>query len=265
MNRPFLKWAGGKTRVIPELKKYFDTDIDLFVEPFCGSGSVWINTDYKKYIICDINNDLINLFNTLKNEGPEFIKYCNKLFNKFGLDDYNTLRDKFNKITDIRKKSALFVYLNRHCFNGLCRYNSSGKFNVPVGKYKTIYFPQKEMEFFAEKSENAMFYCMDFRDIFDKIKDEKCMIYCDPPYVPISKTSDFTAYAKTGFNYEDQKDLYKCALETNGKVVISNSYMAKDLYRDMKIMEIDVSRNISANKNNRKSVKEIIAVKEKAR
>jgi DNA adenine methylase len=264
INKPFLKWAGGKTKVFPKLQTHFDNS-DVFVEPFCGSGAVWINTDYKKYIISDINKDLINLYKILKKEQASFIDYCYTFFNEGNNQDcYYEYRKEFNSTSDIRKKSALFVYLNRHCFNGLCRYNSKGGFNVPHGKYKTVYFPRKEMEFFAKKSKKATFYCWGFDKVFEKAeKLNSCIIYCDPPYIPISDTSDFTSYSKDGFGMDKQNQLYDYAIKSKHKVVLSNSNKAKELYSGLKIFEIDVRRSISAKSDSREKVKEVIAIKEK--
>lgn len=264
LNKPFLKWAGGKTKVFPKLSPHFD-NADVFVEPFCGSGAVWLNTNYDKYIIADINKDLINLYKTLKKEKGKFIDYCQSFFNDGNNQEcFYDYRSKFNSTTDVREKSALFVYLNRHCFNGLCRYNSSGGFNVPYGKYKTVYFPRKEMEFFANKAKKASFFCSGFDKVFNKIeKLDSCVVYCDPPYIPISDTSDFTAYSKDGFGQDKQEQLYNCAVNSKHKVVLSNSSSAKKLYADLKLFEIDVRRSISAKSASREKVKELIAVKER--
>jgi DNA adenine methylase len=262
--KPFLKWAGGKIKILPKLIPYFDNS-EIFVEPFCGSGSVWLNTDYKKYIIADINEDLINLYKTLKKEQSDFINYCYSFFNNSNNQEcYYKYRNNFNSTSNIKEKSALFIYLNRHCFNGLCRYNSSGKFNVPYGKYNTIYFPRKEMEFFAEKSKKVKFLCEDFNKVFkitEKLDD--CIIYCDPPYIPISNTSNFTSYSKDIFNQERQEQLYHYIINSKHRVVVSNSTKAKSLYSKLEIIEIDVRRNISSKGESRKKIKEIIAIKEK--
>ena len=133
--KPFLKWAGGNYRLIDRIQSVLPAGNRL-IEPFVGSGAVFLNTNYKSNLLTDSNPDLINLFKNLQNEGQNFINYCSSFFvpeNNNELAFYQ-FREEFNTTTDIRKKSALFGYLNRHCFNGLCRYNSKGGFNVPFGR-----------------------------------------------------------------------------------------------------------------------------------
>ena len=135
--RPFLKWAGGKYRLIERIKEKLPPGKRL-LEPFAGSCALSLNTDYDSYWLNDINADLINLYKTLQKDGPSFIAFCRAFFK----DTNNTpekfyeLRQQFNTEKDIYSKAALFLYLNRHGYNGLCRYNSSGEFNVPFGQYK---------------------------------------------------------------------------------------------------------------------------------
>ena len=158
IKKPFLKWAGGKTRVLKHILPLLPKGKRL-VEPFCGSGSVFLNTNYEEYLVSDINPDLINIYNFLKEENKDFIEYCKSFFtsNNNTQERYTELRDLFNSTKDIRIKSALFIYLNRHGFNGLCRYNSTGGFNVPFGRYTKPYFPEKEMLLFQEKTKTVTF------------------------------------------------------------------------------------------------------------
>src|SRR5688572_13598849 len=145
--KPFLKWAGSKTKLISFLKPYLPEGDYRYVEPFVGSGAVFLNTDYSKNLLCDSNEDLISLYKILKSEKRSFIKSCEGLFSKANNTDtrFYTLREEFNKSSHGERRAALFVYLNRHCYNGLCRYNSAGQFNTPFGKYSGPYFPRTEM------------------------------------------------------------------------------------------------------------------------
>ena len=262
MQRSFLKWAGGKSSVFSIISQHFDKNADVFVEPFCGSGVVWLNTDFPKYIVADLNADLMNTFSVLKQQKVKFINYCEKFFiNGNDKTTYYSLRNKFNSTTDKTEKAALFVYLNRHCFNGLCRYNASGEFNVPMGQYSSVYFPRNEMEFFVKKAQKADFYCCDFEKIFDKVKNLNYTMYCDPPYIPSSDTSNFTAYVKNGFNYTDHQKLYGRISNADKRIVVSNSFPAKKLYAGLSIIEVENNRNIGASKGSRKKVKEIVGVK----
>ena len=140
--KPFLKWVGGKYKIIDHILKNLPNGKKL-IEPFAGSGAVFLNTDFEEYLIADTNTDLINLYKQVQTNGEDFIAYASALF----IPDNNTetkfytLRSEFNDCTEPARKAALFVYLNRHCFNGLCRYNSKGKFNVPFGRYSKPVFP----------------------------------------------------------------------------------------------------------------------------
>ena len=148
--RPFLKWAGGKYRLLERILPLLPEGRRFF-EPFVGSGAVFLNTRYDEYCLSDINQDLINLYKTLQQNSEEFISFAGSLFTSENNSRprHEELRDRFNSTRDVVEKSALFIYLNRHCFNGLTRYNLSGKFNVPFGRYAQPYFPSEEMRQFV--------------------------------------------------------------------------------------------------------------------
>lgn len=149
--KPFLKWPGGKYRQVGRICKQLG-DGNRLVEPFAGSAALFLNTDFKYYLLADSNSDLINLYQQLQSEGESFIQYCQKFFNtrNNNKDVYYEYRSRFNRTDNLRLKSALFLYLNRHGYNGLCRYNSKGDFNVPFGRYERPYFPYREMHFFIK-------------------------------------------------------------------------------------------------------------------
>lgn len=265
--KPFLKWPGGKYRQIERICKQLG-DGKRLVEPFIGSAAVFLNADYKQYLLADSNIDLINLYRQLQQEGESFIEYCQTFFgtrynNKTVF--YNH-RDTFNRTGDVRLKSALFLYLNRHGYNGLCRYNSKGEFNVPFGRYERPYFPAKEMRYFYEKSGKAKFIHAGFAETMKQVKPGD-IVYCDPPYAPLSSTACFTDYAAGGFDWEHQLELAKWAsrLSKQGiRVVISNHDIEAivDLYRDNgAAMDLfKVRRTISCNAGNRAKVGELLAV-----
>lgn len=169
--KPFLKWAGGKYRLVDLIKNNLPQGNRL-IEPFVGSGALFLNTEYSANLLADSNPDLINLFKLLQKEGRGFMSYCQGLF----LSENNTelafyhLREEFNTTSDMRRKAAFFVYLNRHCFNGQCRYNSKGGFNVPFGRYTKPKLPEKEMYYSYEKSQNAVFEVADFITTMEKAK-----------------------------------------------------------------------------------------------
>ncbi|HTD66396.1 MAG TPA: Dam family site-specific DNA-(adenine-N6)-methyltransferase [Candidatus Limnocylindria bacterium] len=264
--KPFLKWAGAKTQLVKKLRPLFPEGDYRFIEPFVGSGVVFLNTQYRSSLLSDSNQDIISLYSVLKRKPREFIQRCRELFiaeNNFE-EQFYKLRAEFNSCDNIERRASIFVYLNRHCFNGLCRYNQKGKFNTPFGRYEHVPFPKDKMEIFAEKLESAELQKADFRVVLSKAGDGD-VVYCDPPYVPLTATASFTNYAAGGFSGEDQEDLRKLALEASerGAVVILSNHdtpVTRKLYRQAQVTEVMVSRTISCDGRNRNKVKEIIAV-----
>ncbi|OCG01386.1 Dam family site-specific DNA-(adenine-N6)-methyltransferase [Gilliamella sp. wkB112] len=268
--RAFLKWAGGKYELVDTIKQYLPEG-DQLIEPFVGAGSVFLNTNYKSYILADINNDLIELFNLLKTNPDQFINDLKLLFNSQNnnSDAYYQLRDVFNASQDQYLRSLLFVYLNRHCYNGLCRYNNSGLFNVPFGRYNTIYFPEKELYFFAEKAQTAKFICAPYQDVMKKAK-RNSVIYCDPPYLSANEATGFTAYYSNNFGFEEHKRLSqlaeKIAYKNDIPVLVSNHYTdyTKTLYNKAYYLHrTEIRRSISCAGEGRKKIDEILALYKK--
>lgn len=264
-NRPFLKWPGGKYRIIDRIKEQLPSGSRL-IEPFVGSGAVFLNTDYPRYLLADSNRDLINIYRCLQKEGASFVEYCRQFFvpenNK--AEKYYELRERFNETDDVYEKSALFLYLNRHGYNGLCRYNAVGHFNVPFGRYAKPYFPEREMLYFAEKVKKADVLCADFRDTL-ALAEKGDVVYCDPPYVPLSDTSNFTEYSPGGFGRAEQLALAKMAkrlAERGIPVLISNhdTEFTRTHYDTAHISSFDVPRFISCDGKNRHKVSELLAL-----
>jgi DNA adenine methylase len=267
VQKPFLKWAGRKTKLVAAIKQLLPPEGKRFIEPFVGSGAVFINTSYPKSILSDSNKDIVNLFSFLREDTDNFIRRCQRLFidGNNTAEKFNEFRDEFNNTTDLVRRAAIFVYLNRHCFNGLCRYNKNGKFNVPFGRYDSPYFPRHEMLAFAKKLKTATLKSQDFRQSIGEAKRGD-VIYCDPPYVPLSDTANFTDYASGGFTLQDQQDLARysiAAAQRGATVLISNhdTEVTRKLYNNAaKIMPVLVSRTISCDGKNRNKVKELLAV-----
>lgn len=270
MRKPFLKWAGNKFRVLPELLPLIGTP-RRYIEPFSGSTAVALNVNAEEYVLNDINKDLINLYRYLTNPNDDsFLKYCDELFRPENNDkeEYLAFRELFNNSTDTLERSRLFVYLNRHCFNGLTRYNSKGGFNVPFGKMKNPKCPVNEMMAFRMYylQKNHRFVSTSFEDsaLYENVGSGD-VVYFDPPYVPASETASFTDYAKEGFTYDQQVQLAELAesLSNRGaKVIISNHDVptTRELYKNAEIHSLEVTRSISAKGSSRKKAKELIAV-----
>ncbi|WP_337049241.1 Dam family site-specific DNA-(adenine-N6)-methyltransferase [Serratia fonticola] len=264
MIRSPLKWAGSKARIIDTLRQHLPAGNRL-VEPFAGSASVFLNTDYRSHLLADINPDLIGLFNTIKYIHEELINASRYRFKKHTENDYYDARDLFNFGEDVGdfEKSVIFLYLNRHCFNGLCRYNGSGWFNVPYGKYAAPYFPEEEIRQFAEKAKSAVFLCLDFEETIE-MAGPGDVVYCDPPYIPTSNTANFTKYHSAGFTPDDHSRMIvalHAAVARGCQVVVSNAAIAANAYKysGFTVHHITAPRSVSCKGNKRKAASEIIA------
>lgn len=266
--RPFLKWAGNKYRIIDRILEVLPAGGRL-IEPFAGSAAVFLNTDYERYLLADTNADLINLYKTLKREGPRFIDECAPLFSERNNrpERYYRLREEFNRCEELRRRAALFVYLNRHGYNGLCRYNASGGFNVPFGRYKRPYFPADEMLGFHHKAKatRTAFHQWDFARAIKQAQVGD-VVYCDPPYVPLSLSANFTAYSPGGFDLERQRSLAEIAAKAAQRgipVLISNhnTDFTLNAYRGARqLSQFEVQRFISCNGHRREHAGELLAL-----
>ncbi|MEP7703998.1 Dam family site-specific DNA-(adenine-N6)-methyltransferase [Paraglaciecola sp. 25GB23A] len=265
-NRAFLKWAGGKYSLIEAITAKLPKANKL-IEPFVGAGSVFLNTQYPKYLLNDINPDLINLYKILQKRSDQYITDSASLFVPANNDEarYYALREKFNQSNDVYERAVIFLYLNRFGYNGLCRYNQKGIFNVPFGRYKAPYFPHKEILFFAEKSQQATFTCQSFEQVFTRAR-KGAVIYCDPPYAPISETAKFNSYSSGGFSISSQSLLAqlaeKTAFERKIPVLISNhdTQFTREIYQEAQLTELQVNRFISQNGGTRNKVGELLAL-----
>lgn len=264
MNKAFLKWAGGKSKSLDIIEKSVGHVKGRFIEPFVGSGVVFLNISANKYVLADYNNDLMFVYKYLKSTTEEFIISCEYYFqDKFNKKEkFYELRNEFNNLGDNMKRASLFVYLNRHCFNGLCRYNSKGGFNVPFGKYKKPYFPKNEMLFCSNKLKACDLYYQSFENTIALAKRED-VIYCDPPYVPLSDTAHFTAYKGGGFSKEQQEILAALAEKSKCLFMVSNhdTEFTRMLYSKADRIETkQINRFISAKVKGRKKTNELLAI-----
>ncbi|WP_420852006.1 Dam family site-specific DNA-(adenine-N6)-methyltransferase [Pelotomaculum isophthalicicum] len=264
--RPFLKWPGSKYRIVDRVKEQLPPGRRL-IEPFVGSGAVFLNTDYDNYLLADNNPDLINVFRFLQSEGKIFIEYCRTFFTPENNSEevYYTYRHEFNNTKDDKLKAALFLYLNRHGYNGLVRYSLKGNFNTPFGTYEKPYFPEKEMIYFHKKAQRAQFICCGFEDAMSQAMPGQDVCYCDPPYVNLSPTANFTSYSTGGFGLEEQLRLAKLAkglAEKGIPVLLSNhdTEFVRRAYASAQIIAFDVQRFISCDSTNRGRVGEVLAL-----
>lgn len=264
-NRAFLKWAGGKYPLLDDIKRYLPQG-DCLIEPFVGAGSVFLNTDFSRYVLADINSDLIDLYNIVKTQPDAYVAAARGLFipQTNCAETYYQLRNEFNLSREPFRRATLFLYLNRHGYNGLCRYNLRGEFNVPFGRYKRPYFPEAELYHFAKKAKNASFFCESYAESMARAVDNS-VVYCDPPYAPLSATANFTAYHTNSFSLEQQIHLAALAeglVDRQIPVLISNhdTAMTRIWYQPAKLHVVKVRRSISSNGGTRKKVDELLAL-----
>ena len=274
----FVKWAGGKTQLLNQFEQFLPEKIDRYFEPFIGSGAVFFyikQTCHPKYcMISDNNQDLINLYITIKDNLDELLPLLETYKRKHKQnpkDYYYQQRHLFNKTKDRLEKSALFIYLNKTCFNGLYRVNSKGEFNVPFGKYENPAVVQKEKLKLASKLLNegkVDIKTMHFSKISEYVKKGD-FIYFDPPYYPLSVTSSFTSYQKEDFLEKEQRQLSKVfqILDTLGcRVMLSNSDAAliHELYKNYEqkgqLFFVKAKRMINCNANGRKPINEVVVI-----
>ena len=266
-----LKCVGSKALLMPQLHRHLPEGKRL-VEPFAGSCAVMMNTDYDEYLIADVNPDLVNLYKVMAYQTEAFLKELEILFSAGSVGDmesravyYYAVRDAFNMSgkafgNESVEAAARFVYLNRHGFNGLCRYNRRGMFNVPYGKLKKPYFPLDEVRAFAEKAMRATFVTAHYAETLDMVRNDD-VVYCDPPY--LTETGNFTSYTEGGFSHLDQGRLARKLrrLAARGiQVVASNSdsQMVHYLYAGFEAVKINAPRSVGAAAASQKVAAELI-------
>ncbi len=289
--RPFVKWAGGKGSLIPQLKNFYPFElenetINKYVEPFIGGGAVLINIlqkyDVKEVYAFDINIDLINCYNVIKNNVDELINKLDKMEKDFIIleqDDrqkyFYEIRKEYNsyridKNEQSVKRASEFIFLNRTCFNGLYRVNKSGEFNVPCGKYKNPTICDADnLRNLSSLIRNVVFQYGDYTKS-EQYVDNNTFVYFDPPYRPLSVSSGFTSYTKEDFNDDNQKELatyYKKLNEKKAKLMLSNSNpkntnkddtFFEEIYKGFNINEVSAKRMINANAKGRGAISELL-------
>lgn len=265
---PIVKWAGGKRQLLPEIRKYIPEKIGIYYEPFVGGGAVLFDLQPERAIVNDINSELINLYQVVKDDVQGLIEDLSKHKNE--ADYYYNIRaldrdeEAFKMLSDIERASRIH-FLNKTCFNGLFRVNLAGQFNTPFGKYKNPNIVNSEnlkavSEYFNVAE--VEFRCTDFENALNGIK-EGDFVYFDPPYDPISESSSFTGYVAGGFDREEQKRLKELCdkLNSNGvKFLLSNSStkFILDLYKDYNVEIIQARRLVNSDVNGRGEVDEVL-------
>lgn len=266
---PFLKWVGGKRQLMPSIVDHLPENIKdyKYIEPFIGGGAVFFNLQPKNAVINDYNEELINVYQVIKDNLDELIIDLKKHKNE--AEYFYSIRSldrngEFKKLSAVQRASRV-IFLNKTCFNGLYRVNNAGEFNSPFGRYKNPNIVNEPTLKAVNKflnSNNIEINSGDYSEILKKT-DKKCFVYLDPPYHPISESSNFTGYVQGGWNMYDQIDLKTACDELHKKGVkflLSNSSadFIKDLYKDYKITIVKANRAINSNGADRGEVDEVL-------
>lgn len=288
--KPFLKWAGGKGQLVKEIEKFYpfeDSKITKYAEPFVGGGAILFDIiskyDLEEIYISDINKELINTYCVVRDNIDILIEILCKFQEEFiPLDTdnrkeyYLRKRERFNalkfdkKINDNIEKSAIMIFLNKTCFNGLYRVNKKGLFNVPMGSYKNpLICDEKNLRAISKKLQNVNIACVDYKESMSFI-DEKTFVYFDPPYRPLTDTANFTSYTENVFDDEKQIELARfveSVHEKGAKILISNSdpkntnledNFFDEIYSAFNIRRVEANRMINCHAESRGKIKELL-------
>lgn len=260
---PALQWAGGKTQLLGTIREKMPSHYNNYFEPFVGGAAVLLELQPKQATINDINEQLINLYRQLKTSAEDVINEVKKLdLVPCTKERYYAIRERYNKKIEANaqdvESAATMIWLNKHCFNGLYRVNKKGLFNVSYNNRvngKSI--DEDNIRAIGQylKNEDVNITCKDFEDVCTDVKPGD-FVYFDSPYVPESKTANFTSYSKEGFSFEDHKrlaNLFKGLDKIGAKVMLSNNDvpLVGDFYAGYNIQSLNVKRMITRNANKR--------------
>jgi DNA adenine methylase len=269
--KPFLKWAGGKRQILPELLKYVPEKFETYIEPFVGGGAMFfaLAPRIKKAILTDSNERLIAAYKGVQSY-PDKVILILEAFKRRYLKAkdrescFYEIRDEIPDLKDQEQAAAWMIFMNKTCFNGLYRVNKKGLFNVPHGKYDNPSIVDSNNIIAASMAlSKASIYSQDFRETMKEAKPGD-FVYLDPPYIPRSDTSYFTSYTKQGFGPSDQKDLAALAdsLRLQKVHVVASGSGAKEtetLYKkNFTLTPIFARRSINADAFGRDGVKEYV-------
>lgn len=265
---PVLKWVGGKRQLLDTLRPLLPKTINKYCEPFVGGGAMLFDLQPQKALINDINSDLMLVYKVIQNNVDDLISRLERFTNSS--DEFYEVRDwdrdhtKYENMSDV-EKAARIIYLNKTCYNGLYRVNNAGEFNSPFGNYKNPNIVNEPVLRAVNAYFNAAdisFSVIDYAELLYSLK-RGTFVYLDPPYDPLSDTSNFTGYSKGGFTKEDQIKLRECCDELNRRGVrfmLSNSAtdFIKEQYADYNINIVQAKRAINSIGSKRGDVDEVV-------
>ena len=287
MAKPFVKWVGGKTQLLEEIRKKYPQKIEKYCEPFVGGGAVLFDIlqkfQPKEVLINDINKELINTYLQVKNQCEGLINQLNELqtqYKKLGQEDrkvlfyekrtrYNALKVNGDELENL-EKATLFIFLNKTCFNGLYRVNSKGLFNVPFNNAKNpLICDAENLRLCSQVLQNVILKTGDYKEC-ESFIDEKTFVYIDPPYRPLTQTSAFTSYSENQFLDKEQIELAQFIdnIAKKGSTILASNSDPKNsneednffdnLYSNFEIERVSASRMINANPEKRGAINELL-------
>lgn len=270
--KPFLKWAGGKRNLVDSILPFVPKNFHAYLEPFVGGGALFFAL-YQKALLCqkyiylnDKNMELINTYEVIKNESHKLLEELHILQGKHSKEHFYHIRgldreETFYTLSPVFR-AARFIYLNKTCFNGLCRYNAKGEFNAPMGSYKNPKIYEKDAILNASLALQKVSISNDDFEVICNQAQKDDFIYFDPPYYPLNKTSSFVSYTDTFLENEQIRlaKLFK-RLDSKGiKVLLSNSHtpFIKELYSSFEIIELKAKRVINCKGERRGEISEVL-------
>jgi len=287
MAKPFVKWVGGKSQLLEEIRKKYPQKIEKYCEPFVGGGAVLFDIlkkfQPKEVLINDINKELINTYLQVKNNCEGLINQLNELqtqYKKLGQEDrkvlfyekrtrYNALKVNGDELENL-EKATLFIFLNKTCFNGLYRVNSKGLFNVPFNNAKNpLICDAENLRLCSQVLQNVILKTGDYKEC-ESFIDEKTFVYIDPPYRPLTQTSAFTSYSENQFLDKEQIELAQFIdnIAKKGSTILASNSDPKNsneddnffdnLYSNFEIERVSASRMINANPEKRGAINELL-------
>lgn len=265
---PVVKWVGGKRQLLDDIVPLLPKQITSYCEPFLGGGAVLFELQPNTAIVNDINTDLIQMYEVIRDNVDELIEVLGKHINDeehfYSVRDWDRNKKKYEQLTKV-ERAARIIYLNKTCYNGLFRVNNAGEFNTPFGHYKKpeiVNAPTlRAVSDYFQKA-TLTFSSVDYEEVLTKISKET-FVYLDPPYDPVSDTAKFTGYAKGGFDRTEQLRLKECCdtLDKCGiKFMLSNSAtdFIKEQYSSYNITIVKAKRAVNSNAAKRGHVDEVI-------
>ncbi len=260
--RPFLKWAGGKSSLLPVLSKFAPKDFKNYVEPFVGGGAMFFSVQPESGILGDANGELIACYEAVRDTPEAVIISLSKY--KVSSEEFYRVRAQNPRVMSVHERAARMIFLNKTCFNGLYRVNRSGQFNSPFGHYKSLRLVDEENLYAASEALKVVrLLHMNYESLLLDLVEQGDFVYLDPPYLPISIHSDFKRYTAGQFRETDHIRLAEVfrELDTRGAMLLlSNSFhpLVEKLYSGFRIETVAAPRFINCKGSSRGDVKELL-------